>query len=443
MQLKKSRAIRNKLALASSALLLAMPAQSPLAAAKVINDDSVDISQLYYSEEGRVSVKKTQALITKKFGEDNKFKLNAIYDTMSGASPNGRIYSVIGGGDGNITYTTASGTSNTVASNSGSGSIEAWKTSFKDTRTAFNAEWEHKFLPVLSSIIGGGISNENDYESKTFSGKLLLDTNQRRTTLTAGMSISLDTVKPFGGVPESTGTIICHENAFFRPNWLDCDTPKVQYKPADKVINDYLVGITQVWNKRTLMQLNFAFSQEDGYLNDPYKQVSIVNSLFDGGEIAVLHENRPNTRNTRSLYYKVVHVPKNNIAMHVSYRFYWDDWGVLADTLDSRIRINMTPGIYLQAHARLHWQGAADFFQPSVGADPDSKYFAERKPDFISADSRLGELATVTAGLKLGIKINKDSNISARVEQMTQKYDNRLLPMMKVWITQIILSFKF
>lgn len=444
MQLKKSRSIRNKLALASSALLISAPAHTVAKEAKKVSvEDSFSISQLYYDEKDRVSVEKTQAVITKEISEDDKVKLSFIYDTMSGASPNGRIYTVLGGEDGSITYTTASGTSNTVASNGGSGPVEAWKTSFKDTRKAYNAEWEHAIIPTLKAVIGGGLSTENDYESKTFSGKLLLDLNQRRTTLTGGFSVSLDTVDPFGGIPEGSATIVCHENAFFRPNWLDCDTPAQHYKPGDKVVNDYLIGITQVWNRRTLMQFNIAIGREDGYLTDPYKQVSIISSQLDKNEVAVLHEKRPDTRNTRSLYYKLVHIPTDKIALNSSYRLFWDDWGVLAHTFDARAILEPSAKIYFQIHARAHWQGAADFFQPYIGADSSTLYYEKNKPDIISADSRLGELANFTAGAKVGLKINKDASISGRIEQLTTRYDNKLLPTLKTFISQIILKINF
>ena len=444
MQLKKSLSIKNKLALASTALLATAPVHSIEAETKTVtNSDNFGISQLYYDEENRVRVEKTQAVITKEITEEDSLKLSFVYDTMSGASPNGRIYTVLDGEDGSITYTTASGSANTVANNNATGPIEAWKTAFEDTRTAYNAEWEHAIIPTLKGVVGGGISTENDYESKTVSGKLLLDINQRRTSLTGGMSVSFDTVSPSGGIPEGTGTLACHENAFFRPNWLDCDTPPQFFKPGDKVVTDYLLGVTQVWNRRTLMQLNFAIGREDGYLTDPYKQVSIISSQLENNEVAVLYEKRPDTRNTRSVYYKLVHVPTNKIALNSSYRFFWDDWGVLAHTADARIIVEPTSRFYFQAHARLHWQGAADFFQPYIGADSQTLYYEKNKPELISSDSRLGELGNFTAGLKAGLKINNDASIAGRIEHLTTRYDNKLLPTLRTIISQIILTIKF
>ena len=440
MQLKKMKSIRGKLALATSALLVASPGHTTENNDPSSDNDSVDISRLYYAEEERVTVEKIQAYITKEINESNKVKLGYVYDTMSGASPNGRIY-VSSGDASNITYTTASGNQNTVATNS-DGSSATWKTNFKDTRKAYSAEWEHAITNTITAVASAATSSENDYDSQTYSGKFLWDLNQRRTTLTIGASANFDTVKSIGGIPEGGSTISCITNQNFAPDWLNCDPNRIYYKPASKNTTDYLFGITQVWNRKTLMQFNFSFSEENGYLTDPYKQVSVVNSEF-GGEVAIINEKRPDSRKTRALYYKVVYVLNDNIASHTSYRLFWDDWGVIAHTVNQRLRINITDRFYVQGHGRVHWQGAADFFRSSIGADKNSKYYFKEAPQYISADSRLGELGTVTVGAKIGYKINNSSNVSARAERMMQKYNDGLLPTMNTWIMQVILNIKF
>ncbi len=442
MQLKKTRSIRKKLALASSALLLTTPVLPVTASeeANATNVDNIGISRLYYQEVERVSVEKTQMLINKEINESNALKFSYVYDTISGASPNGRIYTSTANPNSQ-TITSASGNNNSAAANAGANTA-TWKTVFKDTRIAYNAEWEHTFYPGFISVLGAGTSTENDYDAKTFSGKFLFDTNQRRTTITGGASMSIDKVSPIGGVPEGGSTIICNQLAF-TPTWIDCDAQKIISQPADKILTDFLIGVTQVWNKRTLMQFNFAYGIEDGYLTDPYKQVSVLSSAFGDGEVALLYEKRPRARNTKSLYYKVVHLPTNKTAMHFSYRFYWDDWNVRADTFDGRLRMNITPKIHVQTHARAHWQTEAMFFQPYTSTDPTSQYYALNGPNFISADSRLSALTTLTAGVKLGIKINSSSQVSFRVEKMTQAYADDLLPLMQTLISQINLSFRF
>ncbi len=46
-----------------------------------------------------------------------------------------------------------------------------------------------------------------------------------------------------------------------------------------KDVLDLVLGVTQVINRNLLVQLNYSFSSADGYLNDPYKIVSLVDPV--------------------------------------------------------------------------------------------------------------------------------------------------------------------
>ena len=48
---------------------------------------------------------------------------------------------------------------------------------------------------------------------------------------------------------------------------------------VDKDIVDVVTGFTQVINRNILLQINYSFSHASGYLNDPYKIVSIVDPV--------------------------------------------------------------------------------------------------------------------------------------------------------------------
>ena len=451
MQLKKT-SIRHKLAIATSSLLIATPVKShdtqdathsinnSLAFPFDISGESdINVSGLYYSEENRVKVTKNQSKINKQINEKNKIKVNVIYDTMSGASPNGRIY-IDNKQSETVTQTTASGFSFDVA-NLDNSANKTWLTEFEDTRIATSLDWEFNATNRLTTVLSAGMSTEDDYEAYTGSGKFLFDFNQRRSTLTMGAAISNDTVKAGGGIPKGLGPLHCEDVPAFHPDWLNCDsqTQPVFFGPANKIVKDYLVGITQVLNRRTIIQFNYALGIEDGYLTDPYKQVSVFKS--DYGESAILYEKRPDSRTTNSLFFKFVNVPIDNISLNFSYRYFWDDWEVDAHTVDGRLRLNLGSKFYIQGHGRLHVQSSAFFFEKSINMG-SSKY-AIQSPNYLSADSRLAKIIGATAGVKLGYKINELTSVSARVEHMQQHYYHGVLPRLKVWIAQLILNIKF
>jgi len=448
MQLKKT-SIRNKLAIATSTLLLSSPihsaetmtsAENNLSPPQNTKEDNFSISGLYYSENDRVDVKKVHSKITKQLNEDHILRTDLIYDTMSGASPNGRIFTDNEASE-NITITTASGFAFDATNTSDAANKKTWLTEFEDTRKAINLEWEYKASRTITTSLGIGTSHEDDYESYTASGNAVFEFNQKRSSLNIGAAIANDTIKAGGGIPEGLGVLTCNDVPSFHPDWLDCDIDAKFFKPAEKIVTDYIIGITHVWNRQTVFQLNYGFGKEDGYLTDPYKQVSVYKSSY--GESAVLYEKRPDTRNTNSLFFKFVNVPLEQVALNFSYRYFWDDWDVSAHTLDGKLRINLGDNVYIQGHGRLHKQSAAFFFDKQISADTGASSYYFEKPDYLSADSRLSKLIGATAGVKVGVKFNDDIDVSARVEHMQQHYYDGILPRMKVWIAQLILNMKF
>ncbi len=426
MQLKS---VRGALALATSSLLSAISA--PCAGADKAYD--VNLSELYYSETDRVTVKKLQVLGNAEIRDQEFFRANFIYDTITGASPNGRIYTGDGSSDATIPVTTASGFSYTAKNTAQSAADAPWLTDFSDTRVAGDFQWQRPWFRNLTTTLGASASNENDYSSKGASAKLALDVNERRTTLAIGASINGDTVSPNGNIPQDLGTLWCSDTRLWVPDWIQCDAVAPRYKPGDKIITDYIAGVSQVWNRTTVVQLNYAHGRTAGYLSDPYKAVSVVRD--DYGEVAILHEKRPDTRSTNSIYWQIVNVPTKD-SINLSVRYFWDDWGIQAQTVDLHLRLEINPHFYLQPHARYSHQSAAYFFEKQISSA------STVSPTYVSADHRLSEQSTVTLGLKMGIAFN-NVNVAIRGEYLQQKYQDALLPDLNGIISQLLFVARF
>ena len=445
MQLKRSKSIRQQLSIATSSLLVAAPLQAAAAAqagGSEFENIQIELSQLYYSEDERVNVYKSQALVENELNEDNLLRVNFVYDTMSGSSPNGRIYTDNSDASGSVAVTTASGFSFSTANNGAAVSQRAWVTPFSDTRTALSVEWESSLSRLVRSIITGGASYENDYDSYGTSGTLVWDFNQRRSTLTTGIGFSNDTIRPASGnIPEGLGELWCGTDPIDLAWLSSCDDKNQQvFQPANKRVVDYLVGLTQVWNRDTLFQINYSRSSESGYLTDPYKQVSVIDPSFNNKEYAVLYEKRPDIRSIQSVYLKAVNAASKTTTSYLSYRYFWDDWDVQAHTLDWKLRFDVGKRSYFQPHIRANYQTAAFFSKASIAVNDEE--FTD-KPEYVSADHRLSEQTTITAGLKYGRTLGKEGKFGIRLEQMRQNYTGSILPNMKAWIVQVLLSNRF
>ena len=187
-----------------------------------------------------------------------------------------------------------------------------------------------------------------------------------------------------------------------------------------KDVTDFLIGVSQVLNRHTIVQFNYSLSQADGYLTDPYKVLSVVDpvtgNLVAGpagsGRNRYLFESRPETRDKQSIY-ALLKRDFNGDVLEASYRYMTDDWGVDSHTVELRYRWNFGSERYLQPHVRFYQQTAADFYRTVL-------FNGAPLPTFATADHRLGEFDGLTVGVKYGQTTARDSEWSARVEYYTQ-----------------------
>lgn len=229
------------------------------------------------------------------------------------------------------------------------------------------------------------------------------DTEDKNRTYTAAIAFNYDLVSPVGGVPVAMSA-------------MPVSGPKqTSGKDKTKTVTDLLVGVTQVLDRHSLLQLNYNLSIRNGYLTDPYKILSIVDDssglLIDTDPYRF--EARPDSRLSQSLYVKYVHQFTEDVV-YLTYRYFWDDWNIYSQTIDMHYRYELGGGHYLMPHARYYQQSSADFY---------SAYLLNSNTantQIASADYRLGELTTTTLGLLYGLQFNEQSEFTIRAEVMQQ-----------------------
>lgn len=415
MQLTNPPQVRRKLALATASLLGAV---GPAAQAATADDWDIDTGVLYYSEDSRVTAIEPVIRARKEIGDDEYMTYRLVVDSLTGSSANGAIATsspqTFTSPSGNATYTTPANTT-------------PLDPTFLDTRVALNAEWEKPLNRYLKGIFAVNASTEYDYTSLGVSATLSRDFNQRNTTLSAGLSYNLDTIEPVGGIPD--GLTAMPTTTSVQKSTLGSSD--------DKTVADFLIGITQVIDRKTLMQFNYTYGMDDGYLTDPYKILSVVTAPSSEtlAGTPYLYENRPDSRARNALYWKTVH-QFNEDVINFSYRYYWDDWGITSHTLDAHYRFEMGGGHYLMPHARYYLQDKADFY--------NYKLVDGNIPQYASADYRLAEMSTTTLGLKYGIQMANDSEFSVRAEMLTQQSEGDApFPDVDAMILQLNYSFLF
>jgi len=388
------------LAMAACALVGGGAERTARAATPPVSGDwTVDTSWLSYVEtDDRVAVAKSMGNLSRRL-DDGSVTVSLVHDTMSGASPTGAIRS----DDAAVTYTGASGGGGFAAVGGADGSRGA----FEDTRVQAGIGVERETSRTLTASFGGVVSRESDYESIGADVGISRSRTDRLGSVDAGLAFTVDSIHRADGghTPEPLGEV----------------GRARRFEPGQRRTVETRVGVSRVLNRRTVAELGATLGLSQGYHSDPYKVVSVAD--VEDRLIVDLHDSRPTSRLRTSLQGRLVHQLADSVdSLHLTYRLYRDDWGILSNTLDARYRHALTREQYLEPHVRLYRQGKADFLVRKIDID-DTLAPVLPEDGFASADYRLDAMRTVTIGIKYGIALGERTDFRVRAEIVDQRFE--------------------
>jgi Protein of unknown function (DUF3570) len=364
----------------------------------------IDSAVLLYAEgDSRVRAVEPMIGMRRTDGDDHTLAVRLTLDALTGASPNGAAPQ-----PNPQTFTSPSGESSYTVP-AGKAPLDS---SFKDTRGAINVGYDRPWGENRRLSVGGNVSAEYDFKSFGFNTSLAQDFNQKNTTLSVGVAGEYDLVNAVGGTPQGLSVHAARAR-------IDANQTRQS--------GDLLLGLTQVMNRRWLMQFNLDLGRSSGYHSDPYKLLSVVNGatgLLSGDQY--LSENRPNSRSRTSLFWlNKLHLDSE--VLELSWRHYRDDWGVRANTVDGRWRHQYSGGVYIEPHLRLYKQGAADFYRGWLvdGVDHNSTSH-QAQLQYASADPRLAAFSAQTLGLKLGMPVSLPMGLAGEFSVRLESYRQKL-----------------
>ncbi len=436
MQLKNQASICAPLAAATCSLL----GTAPQVAVAADEDDKwqSEAALLYYDEDDdRVEDVSLNFTTSKLFSDDRQLTIGFQFDSLTGATPNGAPRNSVAQ---TFTQPSGNGTFNVLP-----GELPLDST-FKDTRIALQASWSQPVTDTSDFSFGFSVSDEYDYTHLGANAGYSWDLNQNNTTINTGLAFAFDEMDPEGGAPIPGSAM------------LGVNDDSNKRGDDDKTVLDFLVGVTQIINRESLFQANYSLSYSDGYLNDPYKLVSVVDSMDGTPTLGppntsglYLYESRPDDRLKQSLYFQYKSFVFNRDTFDISYRFMSDDWDIDSSTIDFRYRWNINHRWYLEPHIRWYTQSEADFFATHL-------VDTQMVPSEFSADYRLGEFDATTVGAKVSRLMGNGSRISVRLEYYSQDGDDstglaastpgalstfELFPDMDAIIAQVSYEFSF
>jgi hypothetical protein len=277
--------------------------------------------------------------------------------------------------EGSLVYDSVSGASplyhDAVSGASGRG--------IGDYRTAADAKLT-RYFGASAIAVGAAYSHEQDYLSRAASVEWRTWSADRNRTFAIGIGAAKDRINAVEGV---NGPVL--------------DQPRETY--------DYLLGITQVLDARSLVESSVTWSDGRGFYADPYK----------------LHDTRPGRRRILAwLTHYNRYFPGPDATLRLAYRYIHDSFGDRSHMLEASWVQTLPEGFTLTPTLRYLMQSAASFYRDPPFPDgfvPGELY---------TADARLSAFGAVTLGLRLAKELPHGITADLAVNVYRQRGDWRI-----------------
>ncbi len=291
-------------------------------------------------------------------------------------------------------------------------------------------EWDEAAIDV-----GGGISVENDYESRFGNLGGRIDFNQKLTSLNLGLSYT----------NSDTNALFDHDISGYFNGGAYAAKGQLEKGRLKANRQDWggNLGLTQILTEKSLIQGTVGFTHATGYMANPYKIVEVgfiaPNQLLDNGRDPLLPDNilvadmmaflekRPDLRNQWNLgSHYVQYLGMLDAALHFDYHFSTDDWGINSHTFEGDWVQPLGCGWTVTPRIRYYSQDAARFYTPYLLVNKAKGTTTSAKatdylslPDSYSSDQRLSAFGTLSGGVSISKKFVKGITLETGFEYYT------------------------
>jgi hypothetical protein len=168
-------------------------------------------------------------------------------------------------------------------------------------------------------------------------------------------------------------------------DWFDrFDVTGHRFGQTSRVGTTGTLGLTRVLTPTTLANVNYGLTVQNGTMGNTWNSVPIAPAAR-GSELL------PGERVRSALVGRASQFLPWNGALRAYYRFYADDWGIVAHSIEGMLMQRLTPVLYVGGLYRFHTQTGARFF--TTLASPGASLRV--------ADSDLAPLDSQTIGGKI------------------------------------------
>lgn len=295
----------------------------------VLPDDRIDV--LYHSYDGDdIKIHGPSILVRKKIGKNFSVSGNYYVDMVSSASID----------------------------------VRATASPYEEERKQSNLGVTYLHGKTTMSL-GYTQSDENDFEASTLSFGISQDMFGDLTTISLSYGLGSDTVRMVGD-----------------------DTFE---EPVDR--QSYGLGITQILTRKFLVALNHETITDEGFLNNPYRSYRHLDPANPAAQPLFKQEIYPRTRTSNATSIRGRYYLPYRAALHGSYRYYADTWGIEAHTTEVGYTHPWGDDWILSGAYRFYSQGEADFY--------GDLFPRENAQNFLARDKEMSRFnnSTISVGI--------------------------------------------
>ncbi|MEA3521577.1 MAG: DUF3570 domain-containing protein [Campylobacterota bacterium] len=341
-------------------------------------EDYINVQYLHYQEsDDRITVSSPTFEVNKDFGVDYSLNFRGIYDGISGASP--------------TYYDASTGASNKVRraplnSDFGRGPVADKEdivydnVSFAERRVGLSALLTTRF--DTRDELRVGLNWSLEYDLYLYEGSLeymhFLDGSKNRS-ITFG-----------GSYQRHVNLVPCGDYA------SACDGSSGPSKQISSNHTNLQTSFSQVIDQSSVASATLFYMNENGYLTNSYKNI-VRNYHTDA---TIVNENRPESRNQGGIILEYTKSIVPELALHVNYRYYIDDWKMSSHTPNVKVLYQISNALRLDAGFRYYSQKGAYFYSGNRDAFTDETY--------ASSDERLADFKAYEPSIGMNLSLTKE-----------------------------------
>lgn len=256
-----------------------------------------------------------------------------------------------------------------------------------------------RFYPTLSYAftnekkgftIGGdyAFSHQFNYISNGLGVSFSKTSKDQNREFSVKANVYLDKISlvyPSELIPQTTHT---HTNTHASGGEDDDNKNKYPKRPRNTFNTSFVYS--QVFTKRFQMAFLLDLVYQNGYLSTPYHRVYFLNIWQPR------LESLPGSRFKLPVGFRANYFIGDRVILRSYYRFYYDTWGIIANTASLEIPIKITPFISISPIYRFHQQFGTKYYAAYNQGNPDSQYhttdddLSTFTSHFVGGDLRFG-----------------------------------------------------